>query len=129
MQFRSFGRTGWQVSEVGYGMSEDELFPLCRELKVGVVARVPFGEGTLTGALAADSRWPAGDWRNHYFDEDNLGPIVAIAESLKKLVPQEITTLEPSFRECVSRTTYDSCSGAHANCAFQAQGLARIGAE
>ena len=30
---------------------EDELFPVCRELDVGVIARVPFDEGTLTGTL------------------------------------------------------------------------------
>src|SRR5262245_31066982 len=28
---------------------EDELFPVCRELNIGVIARVPFDEGTLTG--------------------------------------------------------------------------------
>ena len=33
---------------------EDELFPLCRELGVGVIARVPFDEGSLTGTLTKD---------------------------------------------------------------------------
>jgi aryl-alcohol dehydrogenase-like predicted oxidoreductase len=33
---------------------EDKLFPACRELGVGVIARVPFDEGTLTGTLTAD---------------------------------------------------------------------------
>ncbi len=33
---------------------EDELFPLCRELNVGVIARVPFDEGTLTGTLTRE---------------------------------------------------------------------------
>jgi aryl-alcohol dehydrogenase-like predicted oxidoreductase len=37
---------------------EDELFPLCRELDVAVIARVPFDEGTLTGTLTLDTRWP-----------------------------------------------------------------------
>ena len=46
---------------------EDELFPLCEELNIGVIARVPFDEGTLTGTLTKDSHWPAGDWRNTYF--------------------------------------------------------------
>ncbi len=46
---------------------EDELFPLCRELDVAVIARVPFDEGTLTGTLTQASRWPEGDWRNSYF--------------------------------------------------------------
>jgi aryl-alcohol dehydrogenase-like predicted oxidoreductase len=30
---------------------EDRLFPLCRKLNIGVIARVPFDEGTLTGTL------------------------------------------------------------------------------
>jgi hypothetical protein len=46
---------------------EDELFPVCRELNVAVIARVPFDEGTLTGTLTLDSKWPEGDWRNTYF--------------------------------------------------------------
>ena len=43
---------------------EDELFPFCRAHDIAVIARVPFDEGSLTGTLTADSRWPEGDWRN-----------------------------------------------------------------
>ena len=43
---------------------EDELFPACREHDVAIIARVPFDEGTLTGTLTNDSKWPEGDWRN-----------------------------------------------------------------
>jgi aryl-alcohol dehydrogenase-like predicted oxidoreductase len=45
---------------------EDTLFRLCRELEIAVIARLPFDEGTLTGTLTLDSRWPSGDWRNRY---------------------------------------------------------------
>ena len=41
---------------------EDELFPACQAMDVAVIARVPFDEGTLTGMLTKDSRWPKGDW-------------------------------------------------------------------
>lgn len=51
---------------------EDELFPVCRDLNVAVIARVPFDEGTLTGKLTVDSSWPEGDFRNAYFTPDNL---------------------------------------------------------
>src|SRR5919201_230546 len=93
MRYRRFGRTGWEVSEVGYGMwgmggwtgsnddesrrslqlavdlgcnffdtaPEDELFPLCRDLDVAVIARVPFDEGTLTGTLTKATTWPPDD--------------------------------------------------------------------
>ncbi len=67
---------------------EDELFPTCREHKVAVIARVPFDEGTLTGTLTKESRWPEGDWRNTYFSPENLGPSVDRAEEIKKTLKQ-----------------------------------------
>ena len=70
---------------------EDELFPLCRELDVGVIARVPFDEGSLTGTLTKDSRWPEGDWRNSYFVPENLAASVDRAEAVKPLVPAGTT--------------------------------------
>jgi aryl-alcohol dehydrogenase-like predicted oxidoreductase len=66
---------------------EDELFPACREMDVAIIARVPFDEGTLTGSLTKDSRWPEGDWRNTYFVKENLVPSVDRAEALKPLIP------------------------------------------
>ena len=65
---------------------EDDLFPACDEMKVAVIARVPFDEGTLTGTLTKDSRWPEGDWRNTYFVAENLVPSLERAEALKKLL-------------------------------------------
>ena len=64
---------------------EDELFPACAELDVAVIARVPFDEGTLTGTLTKESRWPEGDWRNTYFVPENLIPSVERADALKPL--------------------------------------------
>jgi aryl-alcohol dehydrogenase-like predicted oxidoreductase len=63
---------------------EDELFPACDEMRVAVIARVPFDEGTLTGTLTKESRWPEGDWRNTYFVPENLIPSVERAEALKE---------------------------------------------
>jgi len=67
---------------------EDELFPACREMDVGIIARVPFDEGTLTGTLTRDSTWPEADWRNTYFVPENLAASVERADALKPLVPQ-----------------------------------------
>jgi aryl-alcohol dehydrogenase-like predicted oxidoreductase len=77
---------------------EDELFPLCRERDVAVIARVPFDEGTLTGTLTADTRWPDGDWRNSYFVPENLVPAVARAERLKAILPPDLTMPELALR-------------------------------
>lgn len=65
---------------------EDTLFPACREFDVAVIARVPFDEGTLTGTLTKESRWPEGDWRRNYFVPENLNPSVEKAEEIKKLL-------------------------------------------
>jgi len=67
---------------------EDDLFPACREMGVAVIARVPFDEGTLTGTLTKDSKWPEGDWRNTYFVPENLIPSVEKADEVKKLLEQ-----------------------------------------
>ncbi len=67
---------------------EDELFPACREMGVAVIARVPFDEGTLTGTLTKESKWPEGDWRNTYFVPENLIPSVEKADEVKKLLEQ-----------------------------------------
>lgn len=77
---------------------EDELFPACREKDVAVIARVPFDEGTLTGHLSLDSRWPEGDWRNIYFSPENLQPSVERAERLKEIVPEGMSLPEMAMR-------------------------------
>lgn len=81
---------------------EDRLFPLCRELNVAVIARVPFDEGTLTGTLTLDSKWPEGDWRNTYFVPENLKASVARAEALRPLIPGGMTMPELALRFILS---------------------------
>lgn len=77
---------------------EDELFPACADMDVAVIARVPFDEGTLTGTLTKDSRWPEGDWRNTYFVPENLIPSVERANKLKDLLPPRLTMSEMALR-------------------------------
>ncbi len=81
---------------------EDELFPLCRELNIGVIARVPFDEGSLTGTLTKESRWPEGDWRNSYFVPENLIPSVERADALRPLLPDGMTLPEMALRFILS---------------------------
>jgi len=63
-----------------------------------VIARVPFDEGTLTGTLTVDTKWPAEDWRNTYFVPENLKSSVAHAEALQPLVPAGSTMAEMALR-------------------------------
>ena len=46
---------------------EDELFAYCEKNGIGVIARVPFDEGSLTGKITRDTTFPEGDFRNMYF--------------------------------------------------------------
>jgi aryl-alcohol dehydrogenase-like predicted oxidoreductase len=66
---------------------EDVLFPACQRLGVAVIARVPFDEGSLTGAMTVDDKWPEGDWRNLYFTPENLRQTLDRVERLRPLVP------------------------------------------
>ena len=84
---------------------EDELFPLCRERNIAVIARVPFDEGTLSGTLTKQTRWPEGDWRNSYFVPENLNASVDRAEALRPLVPPGMTMPELALRFILEEPT------------------------
>ena len=77
---------------------EDELFPLCRELGVAVIARVPFDEGSLTGNLTRASRFPSADFRSIYFGPENLDPTMDRVDALAALVPDGSTLPEMALR-------------------------------
>jgi aryl-alcohol dehydrogenase-like predicted oxidoreductase len=81
---------------------EDELFPACRENNVAVIARVPFDEGGLTGTLTMNTKWPRGDWRNGYFNPENLKATVERVEKLKPLIPEGSTLPETVLRFILS---------------------------
>lgn len=84
---------------------EDHLFPLCDELGVAIIARVPFDEGTLTGTLTKDSTWPEGDWRNTYFVPENLNASVDRAEALRPLIPEGMTMPDMALRFILAHPT------------------------
>ena len=70
---------------------EDELFPICQKLNIGVIARVPLDEGSLGGKITRETTFPEGDWRAGYFGPENLGATVDRVEALKKVVPESIS--------------------------------------
>ncbi len=49
---------------------EQHLFPACINHNIGVLARVPFDEGSLTGRVDENTVFPEGDFRNFYFRGD-----------------------------------------------------------
>ena len=81
---------------------EDELFPLCKKLDVGVIARVPFDEGTLTGTFTKETTFPEGDWRNTYFVPENLNSSVEHADALRPIIPPKMNMPEMALRFILS---------------------------
>jgi aryl-alcohol dehydrogenase-like predicted oxidoreductase len=49
---------------------EDELLDAVQAAGVGVIVRVPFDEGALTGRIRPETTFPEGDFRNAYFAGD-----------------------------------------------------------
>lgn len=72
---------------------EQELFPVCQELDIGVIARVPFDEGGLTGAVTPETVFPEGDFRNFFFAGDRKAKVFNRAERLKLLLGAEAESL------------------------------------
>jgi aryl-alcohol dehydrogenase-like predicted oxidoreductase len=81
---------------------EDELFPVCQELNVGVIARVPLDEGSLGGKMTLETRFPKNDWRAGYFGPENLAKTIKRVDELKKIVPAGMTLPEMAMRFILS---------------------------
>lgn len=81
---------------------EDELFPVCQELNIGVIARVPLDEGSLGGKMTLATRFPEGDWRAGYFGPENLPRTIERVDRLKAVVPNGMTLPEMAFRFILS---------------------------
>jgi aryl-alcohol dehydrogenase-like predicted oxidoreductase len=81
---------------------EDNLFPLCKKLDIGIIARVPFDEGTLTGMLNYDTVFPKNDWRSTYFVPENLKSSVDHANALRPLIPAGMTMADMALRFILS---------------------------
>ena len=83
---------------------ERALFALARERRLGIIARSPFDEGTLAGAIRADTTFPRGDWRAIYFRGGRLAEAARRADALRALLGEEACTLaELALRFCLSR--------------------------
>jgi len=82
---------------------EDELFPAAQNEHVGVIARVPYDEGGLTGKVNPLTTFPEGDFRNSYFREDRKQQVWQRVQALTKDlgIPTERLP-EVALRFCLS---------------------------
>jgi aryl-alcohol dehydrogenase-like predicted oxidoreductase len=83
--------------------AEDVLLPACAAHGVGVIARCPFDEGSLTGKLSAETRFPAGDFRGRYFRGERLAETVRRVEELRFLARPGRTLAQAALRYVLDR--------------------------
>jgi aryl-alcohol dehydrogenase-like predicted oxidoreductase len=82
---------------------ETALFALARTKPLGIIVRVPFDEGALTGQIKATTVFPAGDWRAEYFSGDRRAEAERRSAALAQLLGDEVETLpELALRFCLS---------------------------
>jgi len=82
-------RGGWIDSvQVIYNLFEQEpaaeLLDIAKECGVGVIVRVAFDEGVLTGKFTADTKFAYDDFRAKYFEGDRLTRAIAHAEEIRR---------------------------------------------
>lgn len=77
---------------------EDKLFPVCEKQDLGVIARVPFDEGTLTGQITKDTEFPEDDWRSTYFVPENLESSVEHADAVREILPEGYSMPEVALK-------------------------------
>lgn len=81
-------RGGWIDSvQVIYNLFEQEpaaeLLDVAKECGVGVIVRVAFDEGALTGKFTRDTKFAAEDFRAKYFEGDRLGRAIGHVEAIR----------------------------------------------
>jgi aryl-alcohol dehydrogenase-like predicted oxidoreductase len=82
---------------------QEQLTPYCQSKDIGVIARVPFDEGSLTGNITPDTVFPQGDWRNRYFRGDRKQEVHNRVSRLQFLLHDGVETLpEAALRFCLS---------------------------
>jgi aryl-alcohol dehydrogenase-like predicted oxidoreductase len=80
---------------------EAHLFPAVQKHDVGVIARVPFDEGSLTGAITTDSQFEGDEFRAAYFRGDRRQQVVEHVSALRTDL-EGLTLPEAALRFCLS---------------------------
>jgi aryl-alcohol dehydrogenase-like predicted oxidoreductase len=84
---------------------EDALFPAVAAAHVGVIVRVPFDEGALTGSVRSDTTFPEGDFRNEYFAGDRKREVWERVQGIARDLEVQIDGLaELALRFCLSHS-------------------------
>ncbi|HEX9660022.1 MAG TPA: aldo/keto reductase [Rhodothermales bacterium] len=83
------------------------LFPAAEHFGAGIIVRVPFDEGALTGKFTTQTTFPESDVRRHYFRGRNLKTVierVAEIEAFKNRRHPEMSMAEYALRFTLSHS-------------------------
>jgi aryl-alcohol dehydrogenase-like predicted oxidoreductase len=108
---------------------ERALFPLCIELGIGVLARVPLDEGSLTGRIDANTKFEPGDFRGEYFKGDRKQQVAEHIAALRRDLGEGVDLPGTALRFCLSQPAVTTVipgmrtvRHAESNAALSAQG-------
>ena len=80
---------------------EKKLFPVAKEKGIGIIARVPYAEGVLTGKIKRDTKFSDDDWRKWALQK-NLPELLEQVEKIKKNIG-DVELYEAALKFCLSR--------------------------
>ena len=90
---------------------EQNLYPLCQQLNVGVLARCPLDEGALTGAITAETQFDPQEFRAWYFRDNRKQLVVEKVDALRAALAAAGVT-EPlaktALRFCITHPAVSS---------------------
>ncbi len=123
-------RDGWIDSvQLIYNIFEQEpaaeLLDTAKECGVGVIVRVAFDEGALTGKFTPDTQFPEDDFRSQYFAGDRLARTIERVEAIRKtLAGHDYTMAQAALKFVLAHPAVSTVipgirnlSQAEANCA------------
>jgi len=127
-------RQGWlDAVEVIYNIFEQEpaaeFLPVAREHQVGVICRMPFDEGVLTGKFTRETTFPPDDFRSRYFRGNRLADAIERVEKIRETIGQAEPDLPTAaLKFCLKHPAVSTvipgirnASQAHANCSVADQ--------
>jgi len=81
---------------------ERNLFPLCIQEDIGVLARVPLDEGGLTGKIDENATFPPGDFRESYFAGDRKRQVAQRIAAIRRDLHDGADMAAIALRFCLS---------------------------
>lgn len=81
----------------------ETLIPLAQEHNIGVIARVPYDEGLLTGRYLPGHEFGDGDWRKNWMTEERLAEAAPHIKALEQYLGDDYSSLaEMALKFCTS---------------------------